>query len=37
LRSVGEHEVVNWLAQENDPRLTEIVSHLNQVVQEAKI
>jgi formate hydrogenlyase subunit 7 len=37
LRTLGEHEVMNWLAQENDPRLTEIVSHLNQVVQEAKI
>jgi len=37
LRILGEHEVMNWLAQENDPRLTEIVSHLNQVVQEAKI
>lgn len=33
----GEHQVARWLEAENDPRLTEIVTHLNHVVEEARI
>ncbi|MDU1756516.1 MAG: formate hydrogenlyase, partial [Citrobacter sp.] len=33
----GEHQVARWLEAESDPRLTEIVTHLNQVVEEARI
>ena len=33
----GEEQVARWLEAENDPRLNEIVSHLNQVVEEARI
>ncbi len=30
----GEEQVARWLEAENDPRLNEIVSHLNHVVEE---
>ena len=33
----GEEQVARWLEAENDPRLNEIVSHLNHVVEEARI
>ncbi|ELN9677183.1 formate hydrogenlyase, partial [Salmonella enterica] len=33
----GEQQVARWLEAENDPRLTEIVTHLNHVVEEARI
>ena len=33
----GEHQVARWLEAESDPRLTEIVTRLNQVVEEARI
>ncbi|VTN11179.1 Hydrogenase-3 component G [Raoultella terrigena] len=33
----GDSQVVRWLEAEKDPRLTEIVTHLNQVVEEARI
>lgn len=33
----GEHQVARWLEAENDPRSTEIVTHLNHVVEEARI
>ncbi len=33
----GERQVARWLEAENDPRLNEIVSHLNHVVEEARI
>ncbi|MEA7586056.1 hypothetical protein ONO39_27165, partial [Salmonella enterica subsp. enterica serovar Anatum] len=29
----GEQQVARWLEAENDPRLTEIVTHLNHVVE----
>ena len=33
----GDSQVVRWLEAEKDPRLTEIVTHLNQVVEGARI
>ena len=33
----GDTQVQQWLATENDPRLTEIVTQLNHVVEEARI
>ena len=37
LRALGENQVARWLAAEDDPRLNEIVAHLNAVVDEARI
>ncbi|UMX58197.1 hypothetical protein MJ524_22330 [Escherichia coli] len=40
LTQLGQGEepgAARWLEAENDPRLNEIVSHLNQVVEEARI
>ena len=33
----GDSQVLRWLEAEKDPRLTEIVTHLNQVVEGARI
>lgn len=33
----GDNQVLRWLEAEKDPRLTEIVTHLNQVVEGARI
>ncbi|MDA8494135.1 NADH-quinone oxidoreductase subunit B family protein [Kluyvera georgiana] len=33
----GDAQVQQWLATENDPRLTEIVTQLNHIVEEARI
>ena len=33
----GDKSVAAWLAQENDPRLNEIVANLNSIVDEARI
>ncbi|HBT0058288.1 TPA: formate hydrogenlyase, partial [Klebsiella pneumoniae] len=32
-----DSQVLRWLEAEKDPRLTEIVTHLNQVVEGARI
>ena len=37
LLAQGDSQVVRWLEAEKDPRLTEIVTHLNQVVEGARI
>ena len=37
LLSQGEQQVARWLEAENDLRLTEIVTHLNHVVEEERI
>ncbi|CCJ84297.1 Formate hydrogenlyase subunit 7 [Cronobacter dublinensis 582] len=35
--TAGEQSVAGWLSQENDPRLSEIVARLDEVVAQERV